>query len=132
MVLTDAGKPTRFPSSRQCAKSLVWALKGSQDLVDGAPKNVKEGIAKADAEAAKKKLVEAGARPGSIIRFLSRAGVLLKEASAFALLQNTPKTGGSSFQGPTVSPFSGVFETTRQQKIFGSGDVQRIAVRHGW
>jgi large subunit ribosomal protein L7/L12 len=35
---------------------------GSQGLVDGAPKNVKEGIAKADAEAAVKKLVEAGAK----------------------------------------------------------------------
>jgi large subunit ribosomal protein L7/L12 len=30
--------------------------------VDGAPKPVKEGIAKADAEAAKKKLEEAGAK----------------------------------------------------------------------
>jgi large subunit ribosomal protein L7/L12 len=36
-------------------------LKEAKDLVDGAPKNVKEGIAKADAEAAVKKLVEAGA-----------------------------------------------------------------------
>jgi len=37
-------------------------LKEAKDLVDGAPKNVKEGIAKADAEAAVKKLVEAGAK----------------------------------------------------------------------
>ena len=37
-------------------------LKEAQDLVDGAPKPVKEGIAKADAEAAKKKLEEAGAK----------------------------------------------------------------------
>src|SRR6218665_3668939 len=37
-------------------------LKEAKDLVDGAPKNVKEGIAKADAEAAKKKLEEAGAK----------------------------------------------------------------------
>ena len=37
-------------------------LKEATDLVDGAPKNVKEGIAKADAEAAKKKLKEAGAK----------------------------------------------------------------------
>ena len=37
-------------------------LKEAKDLVDGAPKNVKEGIAKADAEAALKKLVEAGAK----------------------------------------------------------------------
>ena len=37
-------------------------LKEAKDLVDGAPKPVKEGIAKADAEAAVKKLVEAGAK----------------------------------------------------------------------
>jgi large subunit ribosomal protein L7/L12 len=37
-------------------------LKEAKDLVDGAPKNVKEGIAKADAEAAKKKLEDAGAK----------------------------------------------------------------------
>ena len=37
-------------------------LKEAKDLVDGAPKNVKEAIPKADAEAAKKKLEEAGAK----------------------------------------------------------------------
>ena len=37
-------------------------LKEAKDLVDGAPKNVKEAISKADAEAALKKLVEAGAK----------------------------------------------------------------------
>ena len=37
-------------------------LKEAKDLVDGAPKPVKEGINKADAEAAKKKLEEAGAK----------------------------------------------------------------------
>ena len=37
-------------------------LKEAKDLVDGAPKNVKESIAKADAEAAVKKLVDAGAK----------------------------------------------------------------------
>ncbi|MDR3251322.1 MAG: 50S ribosomal protein L7/L12 [Tannerella sp.] len=36
-------------------------LKEAKDLVDGAPNNVKEGIAKADAEDIKKKLEEAGA-----------------------------------------------------------------------
>lgn len=36
-------------------------LKEAKDLVDGAPKAVKEGIAKADAEAIQKQLVEAGA-----------------------------------------------------------------------
>ena len=37
-------------------------LKEAKDLVDGAPKAVKEAVAKADAEAAVKKLVEAGAK----------------------------------------------------------------------
>ena len=37
-------------------------LKEAKDLVDGAPKPVKEAIAKADAEAALKKLVDAGAK----------------------------------------------------------------------
>ena len=36
-------------------------LKEAKDLVDGAPKNIKEGVSKADAEAALKQLVEAGA-----------------------------------------------------------------------
>ena len=37
-------------------------LKEAKDLVDGAPKAVKEAISKADAEAAKKKLEDAGAK----------------------------------------------------------------------
>jgi large subunit ribosomal protein L7/L12 len=37
-------------------------LKEAKDLVDGAPKAVKEGITKADAEALKKQLEEAGAK----------------------------------------------------------------------
>ncbi len=37
-------------------------LKEAKDMVDGAPKAVKEGIAKADAEAALKKLTDAGAK----------------------------------------------------------------------
>ena len=37
-------------------------LKEAKDLVEGVPSAVKEGVAKADAEAAKKKLEEAGAK----------------------------------------------------------------------
>jgi large subunit ribosomal protein L7/L12 len=37
-------------------------LKEAKDMVDGAPKAVKEAVSKADAEAAKKKLEEAGAK----------------------------------------------------------------------
>jgi len=36
-------------------------LKEAKDLVDGAPSTVKEGVSKADADAAKAKLEEAGA-----------------------------------------------------------------------
>lgn len=36
-------------------------LKEAKDLVDGAPKTIKEGISKADADAIAKQLIEAGA-----------------------------------------------------------------------
>ena len=36
-------------------------LKEAKDLVDGAPKQLKDGVAKAEAEEMKKKLEEAGA-----------------------------------------------------------------------
>jgi large subunit ribosomal protein L7/L12 len=37
-------------------------LKEAKDLVDGAPKTVKEGVSKAEAEEIKKKFAEAGAK----------------------------------------------------------------------
>ena len=37
-------------------------LKEAKDLVDGAPKPIKEGVNKADAESIKKKMEEAGAK----------------------------------------------------------------------
>ena len=37
-------------------------LKEAKDLVDGAPKAVKEGVSKADADAVMKKLIDAGAK----------------------------------------------------------------------
>ena len=43
-------------------------LKEAKDMVDSAPKPIKEGVSKADAEEAKKKLEEAGAKV-EIIRF---------------------------------------------------------------
>ena len=60
--LTEAGanKLNVIKAVRELVSGL--GLKEAKDLVDGAPKNVKEGIAKADAEAAVKKLVEAGAK----------------------------------------------------------------------
>jgi len=60
VVLTEAG--ANKGSVIKAVRELTGlGLKEAKDLVDGAPKNVKEGVAKADAEAAVKKLVEAGA-----------------------------------------------------------------------
>ena len=61
VILTgDGGKKINVIKEVRAITGL--GLKEAKDLVDGAPKNVKEGIAKADAEAAVKKLVEAGAK----------------------------------------------------------------------
>jgi large subunit ribosomal protein L7/L12 len=61
VVLTDAGAQ-KVGVIKAVREITGLGLKEAKDLVDGAPKNVKEGIAKADAEAAVKKLVEAGAK----------------------------------------------------------------------
>jgi large subunit ribosomal protein L7/L12 len=61
VVLLDAG--AQKVSVIKAVRELTGlGLKEAKDLVDGAPKNVKEAVAKADAEAALKKLVEAGAK----------------------------------------------------------------------
>jgi len=61
VVLTDAGA-NKINVIKVVREITGLGLKEAKDLVDGAPKAVKEGIAKADAEAALKKLVEAGAK----------------------------------------------------------------------
>ena len=61
LVLTEAGAQ-KVGVIKVVREITGLGLKEAKDLVDGAPKNVKEGIAKADAEAAVKKLVEAGAK----------------------------------------------------------------------
>ena len=63
-------------------------LKEAKDVVDGAPKAVKEGLSKADAEAAKKKA--------------------------------------------TTRCFLVSSDESDSRRRLGSGDVQGIAVRHGW
>jgi len=60
VVLTGAGA-NKVGTIKAVRELTGLGLKEAKDLVDGAPKNVKEGIAKADAEAALKKLIEAGA-----------------------------------------------------------------------
>ncbi|MBU0917374.1 MULTISPECIES: 50S ribosomal protein L7/L12 [Aquabacterium] len=61
VVLTEAGA-NKVGVIKAVREITGLGLKEAKDLVDGAPKNVKEGVAKADAEAAVKKLVEAGAK----------------------------------------------------------------------
>ena len=61
VVLTGAGA-NKVGVIKAVREITGLGLKEAKDLVDGAPKNVKEAVAKADAEAAVKKLVEAGAK----------------------------------------------------------------------
>ena len=61
VVLLDAGA-NKVSVIKAVRELTGLGLKEAKDLVDGAPKNVKEAVAKADAEAALKKLVEAGAK----------------------------------------------------------------------
>jgi large subunit ribosomal protein L7/L12 len=61
VVLTEAGA-NKVSVIKAVREITGLGLKEAKDLVDGAPKNVKEGIAKADADAALKKLIEAGAK----------------------------------------------------------------------
>ena len=61
LVLTDAGAQ-KVGVIKAVRETTGLGLKEAKDLVDGAPKTVKEAMPKADAEAAQKKLVEAGAK----------------------------------------------------------------------
>ena len=61
VVLTDAG-PNKINVIKEVRAITGLGLKEAKDLVDGAPKVVKEAIPKADAEAGKKKLEDAGAK----------------------------------------------------------------------
>jgi large subunit ribosomal protein L7/L12 len=61
LVLTETGA-SKVNVIKVVRELTGLGLKEAKDLVDGAPKTVKEGMPKADAEAAKKKLEEAGAK----------------------------------------------------------------------
>jgi len=61
VVLTDVGA-NKVSVIKAVRELTGLGLKEAKDLVDGAPKPVKEGLSKADAEAAQKKLAEAGAK----------------------------------------------------------------------
>jgi large subunit ribosomal protein L7/L12 len=61
IVLTDAGA-NKIGVIKAVREVTNLGLKEAKDLVDGAPKTVKEGVNKADAESIKKKLTDAGAK----------------------------------------------------------------------
>jgi large subunit ribosomal protein L7/L12 len=61
VILADAGAQ-KINVIKAVREATGLGLKEAKDLVDGAPKPVKEGISKADAEALKKKLEDAGAK----------------------------------------------------------------------
>ena len=60
VVLKSAGA-AKLQVIKAVKEALGLGLKEAKDLVDGAPSTLKEGMAKADAEALKKTLEEAGA-----------------------------------------------------------------------
>ncbi|MVX57059.1 50S ribosomal protein L7/L12 [Parasutterella muris] len=61
VVLTEIGA-NKVQVIKAVRELTGLGLKEAKDLVDGAPKTVKEGLAKTDAEEAKKKLEAAGAK----------------------------------------------------------------------
>ena len=61
VMLMDAGA-NKVSSIKAVREITGLGLKEAKDLVEAAPKAVKEGLSKADAEAAKKKLEDAGAK----------------------------------------------------------------------
>jgi len=60
VVLTGAGD-NKVNVIKAVRELTALGLKEAKDLVDGAPKAIKEGVSKADADEALKKLIEAGA-----------------------------------------------------------------------
>ena len=61
VVLTEAGS-SKVNVIKAVRESTGLGLKEAKDLVDNAPKEIKEGLDKAAAEEAQKKLEEAGAK----------------------------------------------------------------------
>ena len=61
VVLTDIGA-NKIQVIKAVRELTSLGLKEAKDLVEGAPKNVREGVTKEEAEAAKTKLQDAGAK----------------------------------------------------------------------
>jgi large subunit ribosomal protein L7/L12 len=60
VILKDAGS-NKISTIKVVREVTALGLKEAKDLVDGAPKTVKEGLSKEDAEAIRKKFADAGA-----------------------------------------------------------------------
>jgi large subunit ribosomal protein L7/L12 len=60
VVLTGAGA-NKINVIKAVREVTSWGLKEAKDLVDGAPKTVKENVSKEEAETIKKKFIDAGA-----------------------------------------------------------------------
>ncbi len=61
-VMLNAAGENKVNTIKAVREVTGLGLKEAKDLVDGAPKPLKEGVSKADAEAVKKKMEEAGAK----------------------------------------------------------------------
>jgi large subunit ribosomal protein L7/L12 len=61
-VMLSAAGENKVNTIKAVREVTGLGLKEAKDLVDGAPKPIKEGVSKADAEAIKKKMEEAGAK----------------------------------------------------------------------
>jgi len=61
VILTDAGEK-KINVIKEVRAITSLGLKEAKDLVEGAPKAVKEGVSKAEAQELKKKLEDAGAK----------------------------------------------------------------------
>lgn len=61
VILVEAGA-NKINVIKEVRAITALGLKEAKDLVDGAPKTIKEGVAKAEADEMKKKLEEAGAK----------------------------------------------------------------------
>src|SRR4029078_11939795 len=61
-VMLSAAGENKVNTIKAVREVTGLGLKEAKDLVDGAPKPLKEGVSKADAEAIKKKMEEAGAK----------------------------------------------------------------------
>ena len=61
VVLVEAG-PNKIAAIKEVRSITQLGLKEAKDLVEGAPKSIKEGVSKQEAEEIKKKLEAAGAK----------------------------------------------------------------------